>query len=224
MSEPPVPAPVSWDELQRSFETTKAVRKVLGAILAIAPEDAPLPGVLTTDGIKINALPVEYKPIGLITPDGLNWERETSTATVDALGHFSPVREDIESGSRKLSFTALEVMNRHLVEISEGIDLSTATLDATSGEVSFELPEMPGQRFYRLLAIAFDGTLDRPVFEGKFWPRCSVTSFPSEGWKKSDARQAEIGLTAYLDDELGSIEKRTFAGLGFKDHAARIGW
>lgn len=225
MTTPPTtPAPQTWDQLQRSLETTKAVRKVLGAILVLGPEDAPVPGNLTDDGVLINAMPEEYWPVGILSPDGLNFEREVNSEGVEALGHFSPVREDITGGARRLTFTALEVMNRHVIELSEGIDLSGITPDAETGELSYEVPDRPNQVFYRAFALAFDGSTVRPVLDGKFFPRVSVTSFPSDSWTKTDPRSSEIGLTAYLDDELGFIEKRSLAGLGFLDHAPRLGW
>lgn len=214
----------TWEEFQSAAENTKGVRKILGAVLALAKEDAEVPGALTADGIKINAMPTAYVPVGLLTPDGINFEREVSTEPVEALGHFSPVREDISGGARRLTFTALEVHNRQVVELSEAMDLSAAQVDPTSGEVSYEIPDQPNQVFYRALVIGFDGSVTSPWFDGKFYPRVSVTSFPSETWSKTDPRSAEIGLTAYLDSDLGYIEKKTHAGLGFKAQAANLGW
>jgi len=215
---------MTFEEFQNSSETVRGVRKTLGAVLALAPEDAAVPGPLTTDGIKINALPADYVPVGLLTPEGINFEREVNTETVEALGHFSPVREDITGGARRLSFTALEVLNRRVVEVSEAIDLSTATVDPATGEVSYEIPDQPNQVFYRAIVLGYDGSTVAPWFDGRFFPRVSVTSFPSETWSKTDPRTAEIGLTAYLDDELGYIEKRTHAGAGFAGQAENLGW
>jgi len=214
---------MTFEEFQNSAENTKAVRKTLGAVLALAPEDAPVPGPLTSDGIRINALPNLYVPVGLLTPDGINFEREVNTETVEALGHFSPVREDITGGARRLTFNAYEVLNRRVVEVSEAIDLSAVTVDPEEG-VSYEIPDVPNQVFYRALVIGYDGSTTNPWFDGRFFPRVSVTSFPSESWTKTDARTAEVGLTAYLDDELGYIEKRTHAGVGFTSQAANLGW
>ena len=99
---------------------------------------------LTTDGIKINALPADYVPVGLLTPEGINFEREVNTETVEALGHFSPVREDITGGARRLTFTALEVLNRRVVEVSEAIDLSVGlAANGPTGDIVREATSSP---------------------------------------------------------------------------------
>lgn len=215
---------VTFAEFQADNENTKAVRKILGAVLALAPEDAaPIASISGADGLTVSALPAEYWPVGLLTPDGITFDREVSTDEVEALGHASPVREDIESAARRLSFSALEVLRKGVRELAEGVDLSGVEVSAT-GEVTYDIPDLPLQRYYRAVVIGFDGSPESPHFDGIFYPRVSVTSFPSEQWQKSGARTAEIGMTAYADPELGFIQRNFHAGAGFQAIAGDLGW
>ena len=85
---------LSWDEFQAAAETVDGVRKTLGAVLAIGDADAAVPGSITTDGVKVNALPSGYRYLGLLAPEGVNLAAEINFDEVEALGHFSAVRRD----------------------------------------------------------------------------------------------------------------------------------
>lgn len=212
----------TWAEFQNAAENAKGVRKTLGAALFLAPENAPVPGDLVdATGLKINTLPEEYLAIGLMAPSGIVHDRETGTEGVDALGHLSPIREDVSEDTRGVTFTALETVKANVVSLVEGIALPEVS---AQGLVKYEVPVFPQLQFYRCVAITFDGSLTEPWFESKFYPRVSVTSFPSEAWTKSDARSFEIGLRAYGDPELGYIKGEQKGGLGFKNNAAALGW
>lgn len=213
---------MTWSAFQNAAENAKGVRKTLGAALFLAPEDAEIPtDLVDATGLKINALPEGYLAIGLLSPDGINHERETDTEGVEALGHLSVIREDITGDTRSISFTALETVKANVVALVEGVTLPEVS---AAGLVKYEVPDFPQMKFYRCVAITFDGSITEPWFESKFYPRVSVTSFPSEAWSKSDARSFEIGLRAYGDPELGYIKAEQKGGLGFKNNAAALGW
>ena len=80
----------TMEEYTQIAETVAGVRKTLAAILALGPADAPVPGPLTSDGLKINELPPEYLPVGLLTPEGIAAAKEVNFSDVEALGHFAP--------------------------------------------------------------------------------------------------------------------------------------
>lgn len=212
----------TWGAFQSANENSKAVRKTLGAALFLAPEDAEVPGELVDEtGLMVNPLPDAYLAVGLLSPDGINHERETDSEGVPALGHLSPVREDITGDNRSITFTALETVRANVVALVEGITLPEVS---AKGLARYEVPDFPQTKFYRCVAITYDGSLTKPWFESKFYPRVSVTSFPSEAWTQSDARAFEIGLKAYKDDTLGYIKEEQKGGLGFKESAAALGW
>lgn len=212
----------TWGAFQSANENSKGVRKTLGAALFLAPEDAETPGDLVDEtGLLINALPEAYLAVGLLTPDGINHERETDSEGVPALGHLSPIREDVTGDTRSITFTALETVRANVVALVEGISLPEVS---AKGLVRFQVPDFPQTKFYRCVAITFDGSIEEPWFESKFYPRVSVTSFPSEAWQQSDARSFEIGLKAYPDAALGYIKDEQKGGLGFKKNAEALGW
>lgn len=212
----------TWGAFQSANENAKGVRKTLGAALFLAPEDAEVPGELVdATGLLVNALPEAYLAVGLLSPDGINHERETDSEGVPALGHLSPIREDVTGDTRSITFTALETVRANVVALVEGITLPEVS---AQGLVRFQVPDFPQTKFYRCVAITFDGSLTEPWFESKFYPRVSVTSFPSEAWSQSDARAFEIGLKAYPDSTLGYIKDEQKGGLGFKKNAESLGW
>lgn len=212
----------TWGAFQSANENTSGVRKTLGAALFLAPEDAAVPGDLVdATGLLINTLPTAYLPVGLLSPDGINHERETESEGVEALGHLSPVREDVTGDTRSITFTALETVRASVVSLVEGITLPKVS---ANGLVKYEVPDFPETKFFRCVAITYDGSTTNPWFESKFYPRVSVTSFPSEAWTKADARTFEIGLKAYPDSELGYIKAEQKGGLGFKNAAEALGW
>lgn len=215
---------VTWDEFVESNENVNSTVKTKGAVLALAPITASLPGTLTTDGVMINALPVDYVPLGMFTTDGITFDRDVSTEPVEALGHLSPVREDITGDVGGFTVNLLEVLNRAVIEAAEGVDLSSATVDAVTGEVSYDLGDAPGQIFYRAVLLGFDGSLTSPVIRGSIWPRVSVVSFPAESWNQTDAVSYEIGFRSYFDSDLGFKQRRIIAGKGFLTQAAALGW
>lgn len=214
----------TWDEFQEAAEVVSAVRKTLGAVVFVGAEDAPVPGPITTDGIKVNPLPEGYEPLGLITPEGVDLPAEINFDDVEALGHFSPVRRDPSSGSRSISLNLYEVDRRKVNEIVDQVDLSTKVPTAESGEVEWEVQDVPQIIFHRIILISFDGSFDKPVFSRRFFPKVQLTSLPSEQFAKADPRSSQLTFTSYKDDELGYIVKKATAGLGFKEIAARLGW
>ena len=215
---------VPMEDLVAQSEVVPAVRKTLAGLLFIGNEDAPEITKISTDGVTLDAIPEGYVAVGLLTDDGLSAGKEMSMADVTALNHFSPVRRDPESGTRTVSFTAYEIHRPALIEIMDGVDLSAATVDPTTGSVSWEESEIPQLKFKRALWISFDGNVSEPIYDARFWPKVQVTSFPTEAFTKSDARKAEIELTVYTDDELGFPVRKFIAGKGFVGHAEKLGW
>lgn len=212
----------TWGAFQSANENAKGVRKTLGAALFLAPEDAEVPGDLVDPtGLMVNSLPEGYLAVGLMSPDGINHERETDSEGVAALGHLSPIREDPTGDTRSITFTALETVRANVVALVEGITLPEVS---AAGLVRYSVPDFPQNKFYRCMAITFDGSITEPWFESKFYPRVSVTSFPSEAWTQSDPRSFEIGLKAYPDPALGYIKDEQKGGLGFKKNAEALGW
>lgn len=213
---------VDFPTLKRDADSPSLVNKVLEAVAFLAPEDAPAIETLTGSDGELAPLSPEYVPVGLVTRDGFTFGGDTNTETVEALGYAQPVREDIVGYTRTVTFTAYETMRKPILALAYGMSLDDVE-QATSGEVTFDRPPLPEQKFYRLIVIGRDGSRDRNLFRAKFFPRVSITSIPEEAWG-SDALQFEITLSTYVDDEIGTGEREFIAGSGAAANADRLGF
>lgn len=212
----------TFAELKTQADSPTQVRKVLEAVAFLAPEDAAEITSLTDATGKLVALPAQYVPVGIVTRDGYTFGGDTTTEPVDALGYAQPIREDITGYTRTVSFTAYEVFRKAVLELAYAMDLSAVT-QALSGEVTFNRPALPAQRFYRLIVIGKDGSGDTEIYRAKFFPRVSLTSVPEEAWNTS-ALSFQITLSTYVDDALGTGEREFIAGPGAAAHAGELGF
>lgn len=201
----------SFTDLKASADNPNLVRKILEAVAFLAPEDAPEISALTDATGALQVLDESYLPVGLVTPDGYTFGGDTTTEDVPALGYTAPVRTDITGQTRTVAFTALEAYKRTLLELAYGIDLSSVVQGA-NGEIVFDHPDRPLQRFYKLLVIGRDGSGSGEWFRGKWFPRASVTSFPEEVWSSGDPTQYPITVSTYVDDVIGTGERDFIAG------------
>lgn len=222
----PTTSPALWTEFQNAHENTRNVRKSLGTILALAPENAPeVDEIVSSNGRSLLPLPEAYWPVGLLTPDGVNQERDSDTEEVEAHGHLVPVREDITSDSRTITTNTYEIHRKNLVALAEGIPVENLPeLESGEHEVSYELPPSVNKIYYRALIIDFDGTSAEPYIDAWFYPRISQTSFPSMALNTSDAKSYELSFKAFVDSDLGYIAKKFHAGRGFSALAGQNGW
>lgn len=202
----------TFAEIKNAADNTDNVRKVLEAVAFLAPMSAAVIDSLTDETGALVALPNDYLPVGLVTRDGYTFGGDTETTAVDALGYASPVREDIESYTRTVSFTAYEVYKRNLLELAYGMDLSEATV-GDNGEIVFDRPTLPNKTFYRLIVIGKDGSGANEIYRAKLFPKVSITSIPEEVWG-TDALSFSVTLSTYVDEEEGTQEREFIAGPG----------
>lgn len=202
----------TFAEIKNQADSPKQVRKVLEAVAFMAPESAEFIDTLTDESGALKALPSDYFPVGIVTRDGYTFGGDTETEAVDALGYAQPIREDITGYTRTVTFQAYEVFRKEILALAYGMDLDTVT-QAVSGEITFDRPPLPEQRFYRLVVIGKDGSGDKEIYRGKAFPRVSVTSVPEEAWN-TEALRFEITLSTYVDDEIGTGEREFIAGPG----------
>lgn len=206
----------TFSEIKNKADSTKQVRKALEGVAFLAPISAAPIDSLTDATGALKALPADYEPVGLVSKDGYTFGGDTDTAEVEALGYASPVREDIVSRTREISFTAYEVFRRALLEVAYSIDLSNVKQDLANGELKFSHPSLPAKREYRLIIIAKDGSGADEIFRAKFFPRVSLSEMPEEAWSGEDAISFEVTLKAMVDSALGTGEVDFIAGPGAK--------
>lgn len=209
--------------MKSQADNPSLVRKILEAVAFLGPEDADEIESLTDSNGLLKTIPTDYKPVGLVTPDGYTFGGDTNTEDVEALGYSAPVRTDVTGQTRTVAYTALETLRRTNLELAFGMDLSGVTQGA-NGEIVIDHPDRPQQRFYRLLVIGRDGSGSGEWFRGKFFPRCSITSFPEEVWSAADPTQAAITLSTYVDDVMGTGERDFIAGKGALAAKTQLGF
>src|SRR5690625_3919548 len=133
---------VTVAEMQSQNEHAALVRKVLHWVGLVAPMDVDLPDELTDGSGELIAVPTGWTSIGLVTPDGLTFGRDTEKDDIPALGHASPVRSDITGVERSVSFTSLEYGRKELLEIWFGQSLDGLEPDE-GGEVVIDEVDLP---------------------------------------------------------------------------------
>lgn len=214
----------TFDTLRQGNDSRSLVRKVKKAIAVLAPKSVPLPESLYTTGSLLDLKTLGWLPVGLVTPDGYVFNRETETEDVDALGYASPVRSDVTRVPRSITFTLLETGRKHIQELKYGTDLTTATQDPVTGEVVFDEPEMPADQEYRLLVIGSDGPASENWIMGKGYGAVKLASSGSETWGGDSAVSTEMTLNVFTDDEIGTPVRHYLAGTGALAHKDVLGY
>src|SRR5690625_4040349 len=94
-------------ELQDANDRPNLVRKIQRAVAFLAPKSATLPDTLFGTSGDLTELPVDYKPVGIVTADGYVFGHEPDKEDIDALGYASTVRSDITTVDRSIKFNTL---------------------------------------------------------------------------------------------------------------------
>lgn len=210
-----------------SAKQTRLIRKAKAVTLLVAPADAdPIEAVTTGASATLAALPTGYRDGGLTTDDGISYARAVESDDVTSHGRTEPSISDKTSDTLTASVTFQEA-NATTISLYTGASVAeiTAATDATTGELWLPTPELPEDRYYRLLAIARDqdrgGAGD--IYFGYFLPRVKVTDYAEQAWGKTGSVDWGVTLTAYFDDELGYSRVPFFGGPGWRATAALRG-
>ena len=215
----------TFAELQNQSDQRKLVRKIQKAVALIAPRDVELPETLFTGpGQLVDLNEAGWMPLGIVTPDGYEFEREVETEDIDGLGYASPVRTDITRVPRSITTTLIETGRKHVNELIYGTDLSTVTQDPQTGEVVFDEPDMPANREYRLLLLGQDGPADEEWVLGKGYGTVSLTAGGGATWGQEGAVGSEVTLKVYSDDEIGTPVRHYLGGTGARKYKDVLGY
>lgn len=207
----------TFDTIRDAADNRAFVRKIQKAVAFLAPMTVALPtSLFAADGnslIDLDAL--GFLPVGMVTPDGYTFGREINKEDVNALGYASPVRSDVTSVPRSVSFTALENTKRHMLELKYGANLAAVTqkLNA-SGEIVFEEPDLPIGEEYRLLVIGSDGPAAANWILGKGYGTVKLAGTGDESWGQEGAIAQEYTLDVFNDEGTGSPVRHYIGGTG----------
>src|SRR5690606_22919109 len=155
--------------------------------------------------------------------EGLNWTREVENADVRSHGSQEPTRRDITSDVSGLTVIAQETKMITL-EMFHNRDLSNVVADSTSGEIAYNRAVTPQTRYYRLLAVAQDGSDDDAIYFARFLPRASVTEFAEQAWSKETQLRYELTFTGYVDPDLGYAMREMIGGPGLAARLSAMGF
>ena len=212
------------EEIKETADHSALVRKALQGAAFLAPIDADIIDSLTDSEGAFNALPPEYMPVGLVSKDdGYTFGASTDTAEVTSMGYASPVRIDIVSQQLTIAMTAQET-NRTTLQLAYGMDLSGVEADSTSGEMSWDRPDIPADIYMRLIVISADGFAANAWAMGRHFPRVKVTELGDVTWSDGDAITYAVTMTAFPDAEEGFSERSFIAGPGALAMAESMGF
>jgi len=193
---------MSFSEL-KAQDNDKNLFKALSSVSFLAPATAePIDSIVDETG-AIKALPAAYKPVGMIAEDGITMSGDSSEEEVRAHGYLQAVRTDITESTREVTLTALEVLKENLLEVAYGVDLSAQTRDPLTGELTFDRPQLPENKHWRLVVIVKDNN----KYQARFFPKVKLAAVPEEVWSSADAQTFELAFRAEFDAELGTNER-----------------
>ena len=214
----------TFASIQAEADDRSLVRKIQKAVAFIAPLTVDLPAAITgADSQPIDLKALGFLPVGLVTPDGYTFGREVNSETVDALGYASPVRSDITSVPRTVSFTPLEKGRKHMLELTKGTSLSAVT-QAVSGEIVIDEPDLPIDSEWRLLIIGSDGPAANNWILGKGYGLVKLASTGEETWGREGAVTSQLTFNVFTDDEIGTPVREYYAGTGAKAASTVLGF
>ena len=203
----------------------KLIRKALGGLILVAPEDAEVPEkIFTGPNTFADFAALGYKPLGWLTKgDGINFTRETEQAEVESFGAQEPTRIDFTKDVTSAAFKCQET-NRQVLEMYHGVDLEGVTVDKDTGEFAFSNPDVPEAIYRRLIYIAKDGNGDDAKYIIKVMPRGIVSEVQEQAWSSESELASGLTVKATKDDVLGYSVRNIFGGTGFLKLAEDMGF
>jgi hypothetical protein len=205
----------TFDTLRQESDDRTLIRKIQKAIILLRVSTEALPTTLFAAGGGLIDFKAEgWLPVGMITPDGIEFGRDVTEEDVMALGYSSAQRTDVTEVARSLTFTGLEHGRKHMLELSYGTDLDAVTQDQTNGEIVFDEPEMPVNKEYQALVLGADGPADNQWLLGRAYGAVKLSNTDSQKWASSDPLTTPITMKVLTDAETGVPLRHFIGGTG----------
>jgi hypothetical protein len=205
-----------------TFETELAknqpnnIFKALGGLIYVASTSVAIPAAFTSgSSADLLQLPAtDWHLLGLLTQkDGIAFSRSMKQDDETSWGYDEPTRSDISQDITSAMFVMQEV-NRHTAELYDFIDLSAVVPDATTGEVTWNKPQLTVPIYKRLIYIGVDGAGTDRRYRIKAMPKAQVTAVKDEVWNQTAATTFPVTVTAKVDPTLGYSVRNVLAGPG----------
>lgn len=190
------------------------IRRPNKGFVLIGDDDATIPASFTS-GVSAEFQSLsDFESLGLTSRDAPpSWTPEVESNDIEAWGALEPPRTDIISRSMSVSTTLIQTSRRSL-ELYSGLDLSTVTADATTGELQWNDPTSPDTRYHRLIFGMVDGAGDDLIYILRILPRAIVTSVGEQSWSQEGGLVYNITWAAKIDEALGYSVKNVMCGPG----------
>ncbi|YCK81406.1 hypothetical protein M1D89_20415 [Arthrobacter sp. D3-18] len=215
----------TFDTLRQESDDRTLIRKIQKAIILLRVSTEALPTTLFAAGGGLIDFKAEgWLPVGMITPDGIEFGRDVTEEDVPALGYSTAQRTDVTEVARSLTFTGLEHGRKHMLELSYGTDLTAITQDQTTGEVVFDEPEMPINKEYQALVLGSDGPADNQWLLGRAYGAVKLSNTDSQKWASSDPLTTPITMKVMTDAETGVPLRHFMGGTGALKAKATLGF
>lgn len=217
----------TFDALRLVADNRKLIRKFQKSMVMGRIATTPLPTSLFTTG-STGAL-MDFKadgwlPFGIMTQDGIEYEREVSSESVSGLGYSGSLRSDPTEVVRSVSFTPMEYGRRHMQELVLGADFSGVKQTLANGEIVYDEPEMPVNQEWQLLIIGVDGPATDQWVAGKGFGATKINSAGSQTWGQTDPVTTPIKMDVFTDDASGTPTRHYLGGTGAKKASVALGW
>ncbi|MER5608339.1 hypothetical protein AB0F93_00085 [Micromonospora tulbaghiae] len=196
------------------------IRRAKAGSVFVATMDVEVPENLTSgvDAGLITLNPAEWRDLGWLSTEGVNYERTTESVDTNSFGSSEATRSDVTRDEISLSCTAQET-HALTMGITTGADIAAIKANAVTGEVQIAKPARPKLRFYRTLGLFLDHDDDgEEIYFGRLMPRAQVNDFGSQGYNED-----ETGISYPMvwrgkeDSSLGFSHKWFWGGPGWRN-------
>lgn len=216
----------SIDALIAATEKKSQVRKAVKHLLFRGAYDVDVPSLAVgffdpEDRSKIKIDTKLWEPCGIMTKDGTSRETKVKLEESEGYNYPDPVREDMVSADRSLSFTLAQDFTRIALEAQYGMNLSGLKVNQTKG-IAFDEPNLPLTPFYRYLAISQDyfmSDIAKPIFEVTCYLAAKQNELPKIVRKPGSSQETEINCRLYSDEAIGTPVRHWIDGVGFDGEA-----
>lgn len=173
---------------------------------------APLLTTLVATGGQIE-LPATYRSSGWLSEDGLTKAKSRDIVEIKGWSGTSVLRQDVTGQSMTVNFKMIED-NRVSRELYDGVDLSATTV-ATTGELKYEITDVPDIQYWRCATIFADGSGSNLIYSATAYHKMSVGEVEDITENNGDSPVTRgVTMTAIPDDVTGTIATNFLFGPG----------
>lgn len=203
----------TFAQMKNDADSPQLIHKALEAVGFLAPMSVAFPATIFGAGGSLVAL-TGFWPVGLTDPVGWKFGGTLEKDAVESLGYSVPTREDTTKAPKEIEVTLQETDRKPIAEMIYGIDLTGVIPDATTGAITFNEPDLPAHKDFRLIVISRDGTAAQPYFRGRGFPRVALSSVDPEVWSAKDPRLHPLKFSVLVDPTVGTPVRHWIGGAG----------